>query len=69
MKNFLNRIFCNHEYILIRWHWTHGPTACDPRMIEAECKCRKCNKMHYVYPDRGGKLEEWFIKCQKEKQQ
>ena len=69
MKNFLKRIFCNHEYILIRWHWTHGINGNEPRMIEAEFKCRKCNKVHYVYPNRGSELEELLIKYQKEKQQ
>lgn len=62
MKNFFKRLFCSHEYLLVRWHWCHGPSANDPRMIESEWRCQKCGKLHYIYPDRGSELEAWFEK-------
>jgi hypothetical protein len=41
------KLFCNHFYLMTRWHWCHGPNGNDPRCIEREFRCVKCGKMIY----------------------
>lgn len=67
LTKIIKRIFCSHEYLLVGWHWTHGPNGSDPRMIEAKWKCRKCGKVNFFYPARGSEREKWFENTQKDK--
>lgn len=54
----INRFLCSHEYGLKRWHWCHGPTAMEPRQVEAEYRCWKCGKIIYAHPARGSSFEK-----------
>ena len=54
----LKRIFCEHDYKVLRWHWTHGPMGNDPLYIEAHIKCKHCGKEKYIYPERGSLVEK-----------
>lgn len=43
------KLFCNHFYLMTRWHWSHGPNGNDPGGIECEFRCVKCGKTVYTY--------------------
>lgn len=64
----LKRLFCEHNYILNRWHWCHGSTAMEPRQIEAEYICSKCGKVIYDHPDCGSNDEKLYIELCADKQ-
>lgn len=51
MIKFIKQFFCKHEYVLNRWHISHGPSAMDPSEIEAEYICLKCEKISYRHCD------------------
>lgn len=68
MKAFIRRMFCRHDYFVLRWHWVHGPIGNTPLMIEAEVKCGYCGKIKYVYPERGSREEKYLIERRQDKQ-
>lgn len=58
IKTIIQRIFCDHDYKVIRWHWTHGDMGNIPLAMEAQIKCKKCGKEEYIYPEHGSLLEK-----------
>lgn len=58
IKTIIQRIFCDHDYKVLRWHWTHGDMGNIPLVMEAHIKCKKCGKEKYIYPERGSLVEE-----------
>jgi hypothetical protein len=57
MKNFLKdlnsklkQLICSHNYGLVRWFYTHGPTTNEPAYIIAKYKCLKCGKNFILVP-------------------
>ena len=35
IKTIIQRIFCDHDYKVLRWHWTHGDMGNEPLVMEA----------------------------------
>ena len=56
--NFIKRLFCRHDWLVSRWHWTHGPIGNDPAFIQIECQCGKCGKVCYQYK-HGMDAKDW----------
>ena len=61
IKTIIQRIFCDHDYKVLRWHWTHGDMGNIPLVMEAHIKCKKCGKEKYIYPERGSDLERFIM--------
>jgi hypothetical protein len=56
----LKQLICSHNYGLVRWFYTHGPTTNEPAYIIAKYKCLKCGKKLYISADRDKDWEEKF---------
>ena len=61
MKNIVKKLFCRHDYKILRWHWTHGAMGNDPLFMEVHVKCKRCGKEKYIYPGRNSELEEYIV--------
>lgn len=56
----LKRLFCKHDYVINRWHYTHGQCGNEPAYIEGYKVCKHCGKEKYFWAERGSKLESWI---------
>ena len=61
----LRRIFCQHDFQVECWHFTHGPYGNEPRYIEGIEQCTKCGKRKYFWVERGSTLETHIIEHMK----
>jgi hypothetical protein len=57
IKKFIQKLKCNHDMALKRWHWVHFPNY-EPLSVEAEYECSICGKIDYIHL-YGKEAEEW----------
>lgn len=64
--NWVKQIFCGHEFVPEKWHWTHGPYGNEPARIQAKWVCKHCGKVQYRYPERGSFEEMLYTHCRQD---
>lgn len=49
MKNLIKRLFCQHNWKLLRWRW--NCVDYDARRIETKCECYRCGEVRcFIVP-------------------
>ena len=56
MIKFIKQLFCKHDYVVEKWHYTHGPMGNDPAYIEGTMVCLHCRKERYFACERTCKF-------------
>lgn len=62
MIKFIKQLFCKHDYVVEKWHYTHGQMGNEPAYIEGFMVCLHCGKERYFACGRNGKIGKYIEK-------
>lgn len=63
LRKFFEKLFCNHKSSeVICWHWTHGLSGNDIRLLEIQRQCNKCGKYYFTYIKKWDECNKFISK-------